>query len=118
MYSKNHSVSPALAGATLVLLLGVLLYSSSAAAATEGNLLDFTNHWAGFAAVAIFVIAYAVVIGANHLLPVEDRAVEVLLRLEPVETTLPIEKPKPLGHAVKGIEDKLVIHLRVQHSQP
>lgn len=67
MYSKNHSVSPAFAGATLVLLLGVLLYSSSAAAATEGNLLDFTNHWAGFAAVAIFVIAYAVVIGEEML---------------------------------------------------
>ena len=67
MYSMHRSVSPAFAGAILLVFLGVLLIPAAAVAASEGSLLDFTNHWAGFAALAIFVIAYLVVIGEEML---------------------------------------------------
>jgi NhaD family Na+/H+ antiporter len=66
MYSKHRSVSPAFAGTILLLFLGTLTYPA-AAAATEGGMLDFTHHWAGYAALAIFVIAYLVVIGEEVL---------------------------------------------------
>ncbi len=67
MVSKHRSVSPALAGAILLVFLGVLMVPASAVAATEGGVRDFTGHWAGFAAVAIFMIAYLVVIGEEML---------------------------------------------------
>jgi len=67
MYSKHRSVSPAFAGATVLLFLGALMVPAAAAAATEGSMLDFTGHWAGFTALAIFAIAYLVVIGEEML---------------------------------------------------
>jgi len=67
MNSKHRFVSPALAGTALLLFLGVLLYPAGVAAASEGGAMDFTGHWAGFAALAIFVIAYLVVIGEEVL---------------------------------------------------
>ena len=67
MYSKHRSVSPAFAGTILLLSLGTLTYPAAAAAATEGGMLDFTHHWAGYAALAIFVIAYLFVIGEEVL---------------------------------------------------
>ncbi|MFQ5549588.1 MAG: sodium:proton antiporter NhaD, partial [Woeseia sp.] len=67
MYSKHRFVSPAFAGASFALILGALLYPSAAAAATAGDALDFTGHWAGFAALAVFGFAYLVVIGEEVL---------------------------------------------------
>ncbi|MFQ6006869.1 MAG: sodium:proton antiporter NhaD [Woeseia sp.] len=67
MYSKHRFVSPALAGATLALILGLLSYPSAAGAATAGDTLDFTAHWAGFTALAVFGFAYLVVIGEEIL---------------------------------------------------
>jgi len=59
MQSKHRLVS--------TLILGALLFPAGALAATEGGMLDLTTHWAGFAALAIFVIAYLVVIGEEVL---------------------------------------------------
>jgi len=67
MNTKHRFVSTSLASATLVLILGTLLYPAAAVAATQGGMLDLTTHWAGYAALVIFVIAYLVVIGEEVL---------------------------------------------------
>ena len=67
MYSNNRSGSPAMAGGILLFAIGALAFPAGAAAATEGSLLDLTGHWAGFAAIAVFTIAYLVVIGEEVL---------------------------------------------------
>ena len=83
MYSKHRSVSPAFAGATVLLFLGALMVPAAAAAATEGSMLDFTDHWAGFAALAIFAIAYLVVIGEELLHLRKSKPVIVVIAYEP-----------------------------------
>ncbi|MFQ5623891.1 MAG: sodium:proton antiporter NhaD [Paracoccaceae bacterium] len=67
MYSKHRFVSPAFAGASFALILGALAYPAAAGAATAGDMLDFTGHWAGFTALAVFGCAYLVVIGEEVL---------------------------------------------------
>ncbi len=66
--NPNHRyVASAFVGATLIALLGALLYPAAAVAASESSAIDFTGHWAGFAALAIFVVAYLVVIAEEML---------------------------------------------------
>ena len=48
-------------------ILAALLVPSAALAASDGGGLDFTAHWAGFSALAVFTIAYLVVIGEEVL---------------------------------------------------
>lgn len=47
-------------------LIGALMFAGSAQAATA-NTADFTRHWAGFAALAVFFVAYLLVIGEEQL---------------------------------------------------
>jgi len=47
--------------------LATLLVPAVALASSEGSALDLTGHWAGYAALAIFTIAYLVVIGEEML---------------------------------------------------
>ena len=67
MLSKSRCVIPPFSGATLLVFFGALLVPGVVIAASGGELLDLTGHWTGFAAVAIFVIAYLVVIGEEVL---------------------------------------------------
>jgi Na+/H+ antiporter NhaD/arsenite permease-like protein len=67
MFEKHRFVVPARAGAVLLLMLAAMFAPAAAFAASEGKLLDFTTHWAGFAALGIFTIAYLVVIGEEVL---------------------------------------------------
>ena len=66
MFSNHRYAVPAFVG-TFVLVSLALLYPSAAVAASEAGITDFTAHWAGFSALAIFVIAYVVVIGEEVL---------------------------------------------------
>lgn len=59
MFTKHRYV--------VLAILATLLVPTLALAAAEGGGLDFTRHWAGFAALAIFTIAYVVVIGEEVL---------------------------------------------------
>ena len=61
MFSKLRFV-PANAGALFLTLLVALTVPAAAVAAGAGSTMDFTAHWAGYAALAIFTIAYLVVI--------------------------------------------------------
>ena len=66
MFSKPRFV-PANAGVLLLTLLVALTVPAAAVAASAGSTMDFTGHWAGYAALAIFTIAYLVVIGEEML---------------------------------------------------
>jgi hypothetical protein len=67
MFEKHRFLAPARAAAALLLMLAAMFAPAAAFAASEGNLIDFTTHWAGFAALGIFTIAYLVVIGEEVL---------------------------------------------------
>ena len=49
------------------IILAALLLLSPAALAANSSGLDFTGHWAGFTALALFVFAYALVIAEEQL---------------------------------------------------
>ena len=51
---------------TLLILVGIS-FPLTAVAAEAGKILDFTTHWAGFVALAIFFLAYSLVIGEEHI---------------------------------------------------
>ncbi len=55
------------ARAILALLLMAFIPDSAWAAATTSEVLDFTGHWTGIAAVVIFVLAYALVIAEESI---------------------------------------------------
>jgi Na+/H+ antiporter NhaD/arsenite permease-like protein len=65
MRNLTRLILPAAAWGTL---LGLTVLARSAGAATPAGLpLDLTGHWVGFAAIAIFVLAYLLVIGEEFL---------------------------------------------------
>ena len=66
MFPNHRRAVTAFAGAFVLMILA-FLFPSVAAAASEAGITDFTAHWAGFAALGIFVIAYLVVIGEEVL---------------------------------------------------
>ncbi|MCB1788807.1 MAG: sodium:proton antiporter NhaD [Gammaproteobacteria bacterium] len=55
-----------IAAISLTALLACLL-PFAALAATDGHAVDFTSHWAGWISLAVFVLAYALVIGEESL---------------------------------------------------
>ena len=48
------------------LLAGMALLPSSALAAGSGTVLDLTDHWAGYLGIAIFVVAYLIVMAEEY----------------------------------------------------
>lgn len=50
-----------------VLLLGLLLPGSALASERSGQLMDLTQHWVGYAAIAVFIVAYTLVIFEEQL---------------------------------------------------
>lgn len=65
MKSLTRLIPPAAAWGAL---FGLTVLAQGAAAATPAGLpLDLTGHWVGFAAIAIFVLAYMLVIGEEFL---------------------------------------------------
>ncbi|MAF49634.1 MAG: sodium:proton antiporter NhaD [Rhodospirillales bacterium] len=62
--SRKSAIKITLAGFGLAVSL---LMSATPASAAAQSAIDFTSHWAGFAALAVFFVAYLLVIGEENL---------------------------------------------------
>ncbi len=51
----------------LLIMLLAITCPLTAVAADSGEIMDFTRHWAGFIALAIFFLAYSLVIAEEYL---------------------------------------------------